>query len=152
MPLLTYHSWCITVDLQLLAQHSDLLLLEYPSWLATFDRFLLTCWSWLVTFDLSLLTCNSWNVTLDLELLTCHSLFLTTCHIWLVTLYIQGVPQYCIHFWFWISRLPWGLEIPSWTFFNSPFRVDFKNIQFFIIRWNMDRDICKILHGGDFKS
>ena len=24
---------------------------------------------------------------------------------------------------FWISRFPWGLEIPSWTFFNSPFPI-----------------------------
>ena len=32
-----------------------------------------------------------------------------------------------------ISRLQRGLEIPSWTFFNCPFRVDFKNIHFFII-------------------
>ena len=49
---------------------------------------------------------------------------------------------------FWISRLPRGLEIPYWTFFNSPFPVDFKNIYFFIIRWNMDRDISKIWLGG----
>ena len=32
-----------------------------------------------------------------------------------------------------IFQLPWGLEIPSWTFFNSPFRVDFKNVHFYII-------------------
>ena len=32
-----------------------------------------------------------------------------------------------------ISRLPRGVEISSWTFFNSPFRVDSENIQFFII-------------------
>ena len=32
-----------------------------------------------------------------------------------------------------ISRLPRGLEIPSWTFFNSPFSVDSKNIHFVII-------------------
>ena len=29
-----------------------------------------------------------------------------------------------------ISRLPSSLKIPSWTFFNSHFRVDFKNIIF----------------------
>ena len=32
-----------------------------------------------------------------------------------------------------ISRLPLSLEISSWTFLNSPFRVDFKNVLFFII-------------------
>ena len=52
----------------------------------------------------------------------------------------------------WISRLPWGLESPSWTFFNSPFRVDFKNVHFCIIWWNLDWDIGKILQGHDFKS
>ena len=29
-----------------------------------------------------------------------------------------------------ISQLSRGLEIPSWTFFNSPFRVEFKNVHF----------------------
>ena len=53
---------------------------------------------------------------------------------------------------FWISRLPRGLEIPYWTFFNSPFCVDFRNIQFFIIWWNMEWDIVKILHRGHFKT
>ena len=51
-----------------------------------------------------------------------------------------------------ISRLPRGLEIPSWTFFNSPFRVDFKNVHFYIIWWNLDWDIGKILQGHHFKS
>ena len=41
---------------------------------------------------------------------------------------LQGVPQYSIHFYFLMTRLPRGLEIPSWTFFNSPFCVDFKNM------------------------
>ena len=50
----------------------------------------------------------------------------------------------------WISRLPRGLKIPSWTFFNSPFRVEFENIQVFIIWWNLDWDICKLLQGGQF--
>ena len=53
---------------------------------------------------------------------------------------------------FWISRLPKGLEISSWTFFNCPFRVDFKNIRFFIIWWNLAGDICKILWVGHFKN
>ena len=53
---------------------------------------------------------------------------------------------------FWISRLPRGLEIPSWTFFNSPFRVDFKNIQVFIIWSNPDWVIGKILQRGHFKN
>ena len=35
---------------------------------------------------------------------------------------------------FLISRPPEHLEISSWTFFNSPFHVDFKTIQFVIIR------------------
>ena len=34
---------------------------------------------------------------------------------------------------FGISRLPRGLEIPSWTFLKSPFCADFKNIQFFLL-------------------
>ena len=33
----------------------------------------------------------------------------------------------------WIFRLPRGLESLSWTFFNSPFCVDFKNVHFYII-------------------
>ena len=53
---------------------------------------------------------------------------------------------------FWISRLPDDLEIPSWTFFNCPFRANFKNIQLFIIWWNLAGDICKILWGGHFKN
>ena len=52
----------------------------------------------------------------------------------------------------WISRLPRGLETSSWTFFNSPFRVDFKNVHFYIIWWNLDWDIGKILQGHHFKS
>ena len=44
-----------------------------------------------------------------------------------------------------ISRLPSGLEIPSWTFFNSPFRVDFENVIFYIIWWILDWDIAKVL-------
>ena len=53
---------------------------------------------------------------------------------------------------FWISRLPRGLDIPCWTFFNSPFCVDFKNIQFSIIWWHLNQDISKILQGGHFKN
>ena len=45
-----------------------------------------------------------------------------------------------------------GIEIPSWTFFNSPFRVNSENIQFFIILWNLDQDIGKVLQGDNFKS
>ena len=52
---------------------------------------------------------------------------------------------------FWIYQLPRGLQIPSWTFFNSPFCVDFKNIQFFIIWLNMDWYITKILEGSHLK-
>ena len=32
-----------------------------------------------------------------------------------------------------ISRPPKHLEVPSWAFFNSPFNVDFKTIQFIMI-------------------
>ena len=53
---------------------------------------------------------------------------------------------------FWISRLPRALKIPSWTFFKSPFCVDLKNIQFFIIWWTLDWYIRQILQGGHFKS
>ena len=53
---------------------------------------------------------------------------------------------------FWISRLPRGLEISSWTFFNSPFHVDFKSIRDFIIWLNLDQDIVKIRQGTLLKS
>ena len=53
---------------------------------------------------------------------------------------------------FWISQLPRGLEIPSLTFFNSPFHVDSKNVHFVIIWWNLDQDIAKILQGSYFDS
>ena len=53
---------------------------------------------------------------------------------------------------FWISRLPRGLKISSWTFFNSPFHVDFKNIRDFIIWLKLDQDIVKILQGTLLKS
>ena len=53
---------------------------------------------------------------------------------------------------FGISRLPRGLEIPSLSFFNSPFRVESKNIHFVIIWLNFDQDIAKILQGSNFKS
>ena len=45
-----------------------------------------------------------------------------------------------------------GLEVPSWAIFNSPFCVDFENVQFVIFWINLDQDIGKILQGGDFKS
>ena len=32
-----------------------------------------------------------------------------------------------------ISLPPKHLEVPSWTFFNSPFNIDFKTIQFIMI-------------------
>ena len=53
---------------------------------------------------------------------------------------------------FWISWLPRGLEIPSSTFFNCPFHVEFDNIHFFIIWWNLDLDIGNLLQGGHSKS
>ena len=51
-------------------------------------------------------------------------------------------------FFFWISRLPRGLKIPSQTFFNSPLCIDSKNIHFVIIWSNLDQDIAKILQGS----
>ena len=51
-----------------------------------------------------------------------------------------------------ISRLPMDLKISSWTFFNSPFHVDFKNIPDFIIWLKVDQDIVKILQGTLLKS
>ena len=50
-----------------------------------------------------------------------------------------------------ISRLPRGLDIPSWAFFNCPIRVEFKTIHFFIIRWNLDRGMAKLLWGSHSK-
>ena len=44
-----------------------------------------------------------------------------------------------------ISQSQKHLEVRSWTFFNSPLRVDFKTIKFFTIWCNFDRDIAKIL-------
>ena len=44
-----------------------------------------------------------------------------------------------------ISQLPLSLEIPSWAIFNSPFCVDFENVQFVFFWLNLDRDIGKIL-------
>ena len=48
--------------------------------------------------------------------------------------YITGCPAKA----FGISRPPRGLEIPSWAIFNSPFCVDFENIQFVIFWLNLD--------------
>ena len=47
------------------------------------------------------------------------------------TLKIQGVHQNCIHFY--SSRLRRGLEIPSWTYFHQPIRVDSKSIHLVIV-------------------
>ena len=43
----------------------------------------------------------------------------------------------CWSYLFWISRLPCGLEIPSWTFFNSPFCVHLRNIIFLCVKFWM---------------
>ena len=51
-----------------------------------------------------------------------------------------------------ISRPPKHLKVPSWTFFNSPFCVDFKTIKFVIIWCNFDWDITKILKGSHWKN
>ena len=47
-----------------------------------------------------------------------------------------------------VSWPPKPLEVPSWTFFNSPLLADFKTIIFVIIWCNFDRDIAKILKGS----
>ena len=65
---------------------------------------------------------------------------------------LQGVQQKSLHFFFQIFRLPTSLEIPSCAIFNSPFCVDFENVQFVIFWFNLDQDIGKILQGSDFKS
>ena len=51
-----------------------------------------------------------------------------------------------------ISQLSRGLEIPFWTFFNSPFHVEFKNVYIFIIWCYLDRNIAKILGCGHFDT
>ena len=51
-----------------------------------------------------------------------------------------------------ISRPPKYVKVPSWTFFNSPFCVDFKTIKFVIIWCNFDWDITKILKGSHWKN
>ena len=61
---------------------------------------------------------------------------------------LKTVPTFVL----WISQLPCGLKIPSWTSFNSPFSVEFKNIHLYIIWLNLDQDIAKILGGSHFKS
>ena len=38
---------------------------------------------------------------------------------------------------------PKHIEIPSWTFFNSLFYIDFKTIQFVMIWWNFDLRYCQ---------
>ena len=51
-----------------------------------------------------------------------------------------------------ISRPTKPLEVPYWTFFNSPFCADFKTIEFVMIWPNLDQDIAKILKGSHFKN
>ena len=51
-----------------------------------------------------------------------------------------------------ISRPQKHLKVPSWTFFNSPFCIDFKTIKFVIIWCNFDRDIAKILKGSHCRN
>ena len=63
-----------------------------------------------------------------------------------------GCPAKQNAFVFWISRLPRGLKISSWTFLNSPFHVDFQNIHDFIIWLNLEQDIVKILQETFLKS
>ena len=49
-----------------------------------------------------------------------------------------------------ISWPPRDLEVLSWTFFNSPIRVDYKNIHFVIIWWYFDiflADVIFIVEG-----
>ena len=72
------------------------------------------------------------------------SLFIFVSHNWILNKVCgKTLSTFC----FWISWLPRGLEIPTFTFFKGLFHVDVKNIHFFhIIRWNLDWDIGKILY------
>ena len=45
---------------------------------------------------------------------------------------IKGESKKTSDLFLWISRLPRGLETAFHSFFNSPFRVDFKNVHFII--------------------
>ena len=49
-------------------------------------------------------------------------------HLWGRCIHYRVSTKTVYTFVYWISRLPTGLEIPSWTFFNSPFCLDFRNI------------------------
>ena len=51
-----------------------------------------------------------------------------------------------------ISWPPKHLEIPSWTFFNSSFHVDFKTIHFVMMWRNLHQDIAKILKGSHLEN
>ena len=66
-------------------------------------------------------------------------------------------PQYHCYGYFFVVLGGWvgppkQLKFPSWTFFNCPYHVDFKTIQFGIICWNFEWDIAKILKGSHFKN
>ena len=51
-----------------------------------------------------------------------------------------------------VLLISWHLEVPSLTFFNSSFNVDFKTLQFVILWWTLDQVIAKILEGSHFKN
>ena len=98
------------------------------------------------------------NLYLEKDILKlCHAAMISTVEQPTISSLLTGL-EYRVSrktlatFVFWISRLPRTLEILYWAFFNSPFCVDFRNVQFFIIRWNMEWDILKILQGGHFKT
>ena len=67
------------------------------------------------------------------------TLFLPYLHSFILACFLVCLPIYRVSgktvntFVFWISRQSGSLEIPSWTFFKSPFHVDSKNIHFYII-------------------
>ena len=55
-------------------------------------------------------------------------------------------------FWFLISRHSEGPESNGWTFFYSPFNVDFKNVLDFVIWPRLDWDIAKLLPDAKNKN
>ena len=49
-------------------------------------------------------------------------------------------------------EFPFGLEIPSWTFFNNPFRVDIKNSHFFYYLVKPGTRYCQDTKGRPFQK
>ena len=115
---------------------------------------------------------NSWSKKILVKKVFAHKKILFKKLFWLKKILVQDVLGICqkkmgrVNPWGifkgWVKKtssfvlfiyLPHiGLEIPNWTFFNSPFHVDFKNIRFCISWSNLDLAFGKILQGGHFKN